>query len=181
MMVIGLDAEFGPPLKFDHLLPSPRFDVGSLLEIFALQKWECLLLWPWPEFSRSPLQELDGQMPCDHFVENLMKIGWMVSEIFNVFFCFPGHTFFTWKMETKSYGNLRSCRTFFVELEYLHHNPCTNSRIDWTVYEKTDYMRFPLHLRGKAGKGSKVVGKKDKRVLSSAHRIEGPLEFCDYL
>ena len=30
-------------------------------------------------------QELDDQTQSDHFIENLMKIGWMVLEMFNVF------------------------------------------------------------------------------------------------
>ena len=33
---------------------------------------------------------------------------------------------------------------------------------------------------GKDGKGSEILGEK-KLVLSAAHRIEDPLEFCDYL
>ena len=33
----------------------------------------------------------------------------------------------------------------------------------------------------KDGKGSKILGKKDKLVLSTTHPTEDPLEFCDYL
>ena len=36
-------------------------------------------------FQGHLLQELDDQIQCDHFGENLMKIGWIVSEIFNLF------------------------------------------------------------------------------------------------
>ena len=34
------------------------------------------------------LQELDDQTQCDHFEENVMKIGGMVLEIISIFFCF---------------------------------------------------------------------------------------------
>ena len=49
-----------------------------------------------------------------------MKVGWMVSEIFNVF-SFPVDTFSTWKMETKLYGNLYPCPYFNI-FEYLDPN-----------------------------------------------------------
>ena len=41
------------------------------------------------------------------------------------FSVFPVDAFFTWKIETKLRGNLRLCRTFLRELEYLDHNPQT--------------------------------------------------------
>ena len=45
---------------------------------------------------------LHGQAQCDHFGENLRKIGWIVSEIVNVFSGFSGDTFSTWKIFEKT-------------------------------------------------------------------------------
>ena len=45
------------------------------------------------------LQELGGHTQFDHFGENLVNIGRMLSEIFNGFF--SGDTFFIWKRDTK--------------------------------------------------------------------------------
>ena len=38
---------------------------------------------------------------------------------------FKGDTFSTWKMENKLCGNLESCSTHLIELEYLDHNQQT--------------------------------------------------------
>ena len=71
-------------------------------------------------FQGHLLQRKDGQTQCDYFGENLIKSGWIVSEKFNFCFCFS-----TSKIETKLCGNLWSCSTFFIELEYLDQNPQT--------------------------------------------------------
>ena len=74
-------------------------------------------------FQGHLLQALDGQTQCDHFGENIIKIGGIVSETFNNFPVFLSDTFSTWKMETKLCSNLLcSCLTLFVDLEYLNHN-----------------------------------------------------------
>ena len=40
------------------------------------------------QFQCHFLKELDGRTQCDHYGENVMKIGWLVLEIFNVFSVF---------------------------------------------------------------------------------------------
>ena len=95
-----------------------------------------------------------------HFTIMLMKTWWKSIDWcrrYSTFFSvFPGDTFSTCKMETKLFGNLHSCCTLFVELEYLDHNP-QPSRIAWIIYKKNDCF----HSIWK----SKIFGKKDKLLL----------------
>ena len=96
-----------------YLLPPASFDVWSFFkEIFALQKWDLKKIDIYLHFQGQLWQELDDQTQCDHFGENFMKIGWMVLEIFNVFFIFPCDIF-NLEMETKLFGKLHSRRIFY--------------------------------------------------------------------
>ena len=123
--------------NFDYLLPLTRFDVGSIFYKYSRVKNEHFCkFWPWPTFQGHPLQKVDGQTRCDHFGERLMKI--RVVDIRFVF-CFPDETFSSWKMETAMRPS--SCMPHTVR---WHRVPwslsANNSRIGWTVFEKTDYM-----------------------------------------
>ena len=135
----------------------------------------CCKFRPWPTFHGHLLQELDGQPQCDHFGENLIKIGWMVSAIFNVsvFFQVPHFQRGKWRLSAQQPPFMlfyRSWSTLIIIRKKM--------RISWTICEKTDYV-FSIPS-GKDRKGSKILRKK-KDLLSPAQRIEDSLQFCNYL
>ena len=89
------------------------------------------------------------------------------------FFLFAVDRFFIWKWRLSCCGGLHPCRTLFIELEHLKISNYSNS------LRETDYTFFPLHQE-KVEKQAKVCGE-NINFFVSAHRIENPLEFCDYL
>ena len=66
------------------------------------------------KFSSHMLQDFDGEKH-DNLGENLMKIGWIVSEIFIVFSDFPTDPVSTGKIRSKLCGNLRSCSKLSID------------------------------------------------------------------
>ena len=65
---------------FDYQLPSASFDAGRFFRnIRAWRTWISVNFLIDIHFQGYLLQELDGQIQCDHFGVNLMKIGRMVS------------------------------------------------------------------------------------------------------
>ena len=110
------------------------------------------------------LWKLDDQAYCDQLVKTLWKSVEWCRRYSTVFSVFPDDTFSTWKVETKLCGNPRSCRISLVKFEYLDHNFTNNSRIVWTVFEKTDYVFFTSPE--KFWNGSKIFGEKYILVLS---------------
>ena len=103
----------------------------------------------------------------------------MLSEIFNVISVFPGDTFSTWKIESKLCCNRHSCRTHFIDLEYLQYNrhSCRTHFIDleYRDYNQQNISNLSNSLREnwlhvfssppeKGGKENNFWGK-DKFVL----------------
>ena len=74
---------------FDYLLPPARFDVERFLNSIRTSKMRIFVnFYIDQHFQGHLLQELDDQTQYDHFCENLMKIGSMMSHIFKVFIFF---------------------------------------------------------------------------------------------
>ena len=117
------------------------------LEVFALQKCDFFKkFYNDQQLQGYLLQELNDQTQCDDFGENLMKIRLNGVGDMQCFFPVFQSDFSTWKMETKLCGNLHSCNTLFIDLEYLDHNSPNKYWISRTVCEKTDSMCIPLLL-----------------------------------
>ena len=70
-------------------------------------------------------------------------------------------------METiyKLCSNLRSCRIRFIELKHLDHNPQTILELVEQFLRKLTLFAFSTSP-GKCGKGSQILGKDHKLVLS---------------
>ena len=97
----------------------------------------------------------------------------MLSQISNFFYVFPDDTFSTWKMEIKL------CRTLFVEPLYIDQNPQTILELVEQFSRKLTICVF--HSTCKSWKRNQNFGEKDKILLSTTHRIKGPLVFCNCL
>ena len=70
-----------------------RFDTESLFRNIRTSKIN-VNFYRDLDFQGDLLQALDGQTLCDHFGEKVIKIGWMVSDIFKVFSIIPVEQFF---------------------------------------------------------------------------------------
>ena len=90
-----------------------------------------------------------------------------VGDIQRFFVFSRWHTFHP-DMENKLCSSIRSRRTFFIELEYNWSKLTNNSRIGWTVFEKTDYTTYiPLH--------QEIMKKETKRVRVKDKLVFPPL------
>ena len=108
---------------------------------------------------------------CDDSGENLLKTGWMVSEIFNMFSVFPGDTFSNCKMETKLCDKFHYCHTLFIELKYLDHNPqLILELVEQFLTRLTICVYVFSTPPGKDGR-KQNFGKKDKLVSSVPTRL----------
>ena len=109
----------------DYLLPSAWFDVRCFLKNNRVPKMSIFVhFYLKLHFEGYMLHELDDQTYCDHFIESLMKIGWLMSYS-SFFFSFSRWQISTCTIETKFCGNLHLCETLFVKLDYLDHNSQT--------------------------------------------------------
>ena len=103
----------------------------------------------------------------------------MVWEICNVFFLFPGDTFHLENGDEVVQQPWIMPHTF-VELEHPDHNPQTILKlVDQFSRKLIVDLCFSFHLEKLERKQS--FWGNYKLVLSPAHRIKDPLEFCEYL
>ena len=100
----------------------PKSDLIQFFFITYYRQWD-LMLEVFKKYSCYKMKILINYMlqnlmtgQCNHFGENLMKICWMVSEIFNAFLFFHV-TFSTWKIEIKLCGKLHWCHILYIDLD----------------------------------------------------------------
>ena len=132
---------------FDYLLPPTTFDVLSLFRNIHVLQMSIIVNFDIDRhFQGHLLHTLDAQAWCEYFGENSMTIGWIVSEYFNVFSAFPGDTFSTWKWSLSCATNSNHADTFYWT-RVPRSKSSSNSRTGWIVFEKSDPMCFPFHLK----------------------------------
>ena len=171
---------FRIPLEFfNHLLPSERFGGGRFFRNISASNNRIFVVFCLDlHFRGHMFRALNGQIQYDYFCENFMKIGWMVSEIFNVFLFFHVTHFphGKWRL---SYAATPYRLQHILNSSNTSIIICNNFWQCWVISEI--HITLCSHSNWKRWKTEQNSWTPQKCYWPQWCRIRKPIEIFDYL